>query len=65
MGSSLKICSLAEGEVHIYPRLGPTKEWGTPAAQCVLEQAGRKILIETGKSLYFNKLHFLSEILGF
>ncbi|MFK3616353.1 3'(2'),5'-bisphosphate nucleotidase CysQ [Coxiella burnetii] len=60
MGSSLKICSLAEGEVDIYPRLGPTKEWDTAAAQCVLEQAGGKILIETGKSLFYNKLDFLN-----
>ena len=40
MGSSLKICLVAEGRADIYPRLGPTCEWDTAAAQCVLEEAG-------------------------
>ncbi len=40
MGSSLKICLVAEGRADIYPRLGPTSEWDTAAAQAVLEAAG-------------------------
>ena len=40
MGSSLKLCLVAEGVADIYPRLGPTSEWDTAAAQCVVEQAG-------------------------
>jgi len=40
MGSSLKSCLVAEGKVDIYPRLGPTSEWDTAAAQCIVEQAG-------------------------
>jgi 3'(2'), 5'-bisphosphate nucleotidase len=40
IGSSLKICLVAEGEADIYPRFGPTSEWDTAAAQCVVEQAG-------------------------
>lgn len=40
MGSSLKICLVAEGRADVYPRLGPTSEWDTAAAQCVLEEAG-------------------------
>lgn len=39
-GSSLKLCLVAEGLADIYPRLGPTSEWDTAAAQCVVEQAG-------------------------
>ncbi len=39
-GSSLKMCLVAEGEVDVYPRFGPTSEWDTAAAQCVVEQAG-------------------------
>lgn len=39
-GSSLKLCLVAEGMADIYPRLGPTSEWDTAAAQCVVEQAG-------------------------
>lgn len=40
MGSSLKSCLVAEGKVDIYPRLGPTSEWDTAAAQCIVEEAG-------------------------
>jgi 3'(2'), 5'-bisphosphate nucleotidase len=40
MGSSLKLCLVAEGAADIYPRLGLTSEWDTAAAQCVVEQAG-------------------------
>jgi 3'(2'), 5'-bisphosphate nucleotidase len=44
MGSSLKSCLVAEGKADIYPRLGPTSEWDTAAAQCIVEEAGGKIL---------------------
>jgi len=40
MGSSLKICILAEGGADLYPRLAPTCEWDTAAAQAVLCAAG-------------------------
>jgi 3'(2'), 5'-bisphosphate nucleotidase len=40
IGSSLKICLVAEGEADIYPRLGPTMEWDTGAAHAVVEEAG-------------------------
>jgi len=40
MGSSIKSCLVAEGTVDVYPRLGPTSEWDTAAAQCVVEEAG-------------------------
>jgi len=40
IGSSLKCCLVAEGKADIYPRFGPTSEWDTAAAQCVVEQAG-------------------------
>ncbi len=43
MGSALKICLIAEGRGDVYPRLGPTYEWDTAAAQCVLESAGGKL----------------------
>ena len=45
MGSSLKLCLVAEGAAHIYPRLGPTSEWDTGAAQAVVEAAGGKVTI--------------------
>ncbi len=40
MGSSLKSCMIADGEADIYARLGPTSEWDTAAAQCIVEEAG-------------------------
>ena len=40
MGSSLKSCLVAEGKADVYVRLGPTSEWDTAAAQCVVEEAG-------------------------
>ena len=40
MGSSLKLCLVAEGKADLYPRLGLTSEWDTAAAQAVVEAAG-------------------------
>ena len=39
-GSSLKFCLIAEGKADFYPRLAPTSEWDTAAAQAVLAAAG-------------------------
>ncbi len=55
MGSSLKFCVVAEGRADIYPRLGPTSEWDTAAAQAVVEQAGGRVLELDGKPLSYNK----------
>ncbi|WP_280564673.1 3'(2'),5'-bisphosphate nucleotidase CysQ [Chromohalobacter sp. 48-RD10] len=43
MGSSLKLCLVAEGAADTYPRLGPTCLWDTGAAQAVVEQAGGRV----------------------
>ena len=40
MGSALKSCLVAEGKADLYARLGPTSEWDTAAAQCIVEEAG-------------------------
>ncbi|MCB1734973.1 MAG: 3'(2'),5'-bisphosphate nucleotidase CysQ [Gammaproteobacteria bacterium] len=40
MGSSLKLCLVAEGMADLYPRLGPTSEWDTAAAHAVVAEAG-------------------------
>lgn len=44
MGSSLKLCLVAEGEADLYPRLALTSEWDTAAAQAVVEAAGGKVI---------------------
>ena len=54
MGSSLKFCLVAEGAADIYPRLGPTSEWDTAAAQAVVEQAGGSVVMLDGKPLSYN-----------
>lgn len=54
MGSSLKFCVVAEGKADIYPRLGPTSEWDTAAAQAVVEQAGGAVLRLDGQPLDYN-----------
>jgi len=54
MGSSLKFCLIAAGKADLYLRLGPTSEWDTAAAQCVLEQAGGAVLDLFGAPLRYN-----------
>ena len=44
VGSSIKICKVAEGAADIYPRLGPTMEWDTAAGQAVAEAAGAQFV---------------------
>ena len=55
MGSSLKLCLVAEGAAHFYPRLGPTMEWDTAAAHAVVNAAGGIVCNMTGKALHYNK----------
>ncbi len=54
MGSSLKLCLVAEGTADIYPRLGPTSEWDTAAAQAVVEAAGGRVTDTELKPLRYN-----------
>lgn len=54
IGSSLKFCLIAEGQADLYPRLGPTSEWDTAAAHCVLEQAGGRIVDTHFDTLRYN-----------
>jgi 3'(2'), 5'-bisphosphate nucleotidase len=55
IGSSLKICLVAEGEADIYPRLGPTMEWDTGAAHAIVnESSGKLIDQKSNKQLRYN-----------
>jgi len=55
MGSSLKLCLVADGSADLYPRLGPTCEWDTCAAHAIVEQAGGLVLnAHTGQALTYN-----------
>lgn len=53
IGSSLKFCLLAEGNADCYPRLAPTSQWDTAAAQGVLEGAGGEVLNLAGEVLTY------------
>ena len=55
MGSALKFCLVAEGSADFYPRLGPTSEWDTAAAQAVLEVAGGAVTTLDGTPLRYNQ----------
>ncbi len=55
MGSSLKICLLAEGKADLYPRLAPTSEWDTAAAHAVLYAAGGDVLTDQFVQLDYNQ----------
>ncbi len=60
MGSSLKICLVADGSADIYPRLGPTSEWDTAAAHCILDVAGGSLIDTNGNRLRYNKPDILN-----
>ncbi|MGE4416350.1 MAG: 3'(2'),5'-bisphosphate nucleotidase CysQ [Marinobacterium sp.] len=51
MGSSLKICLVAEGVADVYPRLGPTCLWDTGAAHAVVSAAGGRLTTLDGTHL--------------
>lgn len=53
VGSSLKLCLVAEGKADIYPRFGVTSEWDTAAAQAIVEAAGG-VVVDTD----FNRLEY-------
>lgn len=59
-GSSLKFCRVAEGVADVYPRLAPTCEWDTAAAQAVLEGAGGKVVDMLGQPLRYGKPKLLN-----
>ena len=54
MGSSLKMCLLAEGSADIYPRMAPTCEWDTAAAHGILSAAGGEIVDLQFRPLRYN-----------
>ena len=56
MGSSLKICLVAEGTADVYPRFAPTMEWDTAAGHAILSGAGGYVIkIEDKEPLRYGK----------
>jgi len=61
IGSSLKLCMVAEGKADVYPRFGPTMEWDTAASQVIVEQSGGRVInAETNTTLKYNKKNLLN-----
>jgi len=61
IGSSLKLCLVAEGIANIYPRFGPTYEWDTAAGHAIVEQSGSQIFQTDMKTpLKYNKADLLN-----
>ena len=60
VGSSLKLCMLAEGGADLYPRLGPTSEWDIAAAHAVLAAAGGAVRRLDGRPIAYNKRQLLN-----
>ena len=60
MGSSFKLCMVAEGKADLYPRLGLTSEWDTAAAHAVVNAAGGQVTDLAGNDLQYNKQDLLN-----
>lgn len=61
IGSSLKLCMVAEGSADIYPRLSPTMEWDTAAADAIVRESGKMTYqLDTNTPLVYNKENLLN-----
>lgn len=60
VGSSLKLCVVAEGKADLYPRLGPTMEWDTAAGHAVVVAAGGMVKALDEEPLVYNKENLLN-----
>jgi 3'(2'), 5'-bisphosphate nucleotidase len=60
-GSSLKLCMVATGEADIYPRLAPTMEWDTAAADAIVRESGKLIYrFDDNQTITYNKKDLLN-----
>ena len=59
MGSSLKLCIIAEGKADVFMRIGITGEWDTGASQCIVSEAGGSIAAANFEPLTYNQRHSL------
>lgn len=60
VGSSLKLCTVAEGRADLYPRLGPTMEWDTGAGHAIVLAAGGTLTTQEGSAFIYNKEELLN-----
>lgn len=61
MGSSLKICLVAEGTADVYPRFAPTMEWDTAAGHAIAGAAGKSLIdVKTNREMVYNREDLLN-----
>ena len=61
MGSSLKMCLVAEGAADIYPRFAPTMEWDTAAGHAILNASGKTLNdYKTGDEMIYNRENLIN-----
>jgi 3'(2'), 5'-bisphosphate nucleotidase len=61
MGSSLKICLVAEGTADVYPRFAPTMEWDTAAGHAIVKAAGKSLIdVKTNQEMVYNRKDLLN-----
>ena len=61
IGSSLKLCLVAEGKAQCYPRFAPTMEWDTAAGQAICEHAGFRVMdYKTKNNMLYNRPNLLN-----
>lgn len=60
VGSSVKLCRIAEGSADLYPRLSPTMEWDIAAGDAIVRAAGGQVLTPLGEPLRYNKEDLLN-----
>lgn len=61
IGSSLKLCMVAEGRADVYPRFAPTMEWDTAAGQAIVEAMGGRVIDwKTKSNMVYNRENLLN-----
>ena len=61
VGSSLKLCMVAEGKADAYPRYAPTMEWDTGAGHAIAKYAGFSVKqYNSQKDVIYNKEDLLN-----
>lgn len=60
LGSSLKLCCIAEGKADLYIRTGPTSLWDIAAGQIILEESGGKVVCSGGKTMRYKPTQIIN-----
>jgi len=61
IGSSLKLCMVAEGKADAYPRYAPTMEWDTGAGHAIAKFAGFQVKqYNSSEDVVYNKENLLN-----